>query len=77
MENLPSRPERIVIVKAPKDTTLVSRKNEDTGETEVEVHFSKESKGSVFYVTRNPESNVKREKRVKMEVPDKKIKREE
>lgn len=41
MENLPSRPERIVIVKAPKDTALVSHLNEDTGEVEVEIHFSK------------------------------------
>jgi hypothetical protein len=31
MENLPSRPERVVVVKAPKDTVLTSNKNEDTG----------------------------------------------
>ena len=41
METMPSRPERIVIVKAPKDTALISRKNEETDETEVEIHFSK------------------------------------
>lgn len=51
MENLPSRPERIVVVKAPKDTALVSRINETTEETEIEIHFGRESKGSVFTLT--------------------------
>ncbi len=77
MENLPSRPERVVVVKAPKDTVLTSNKNEDTGESEIEIHFSKQSKGSVFYVTRNGESKVKKEKSPKLEETEKKIKREE
>jgi tryptophan synthase alpha subunit len=56
---------------------MTSQKNEDTGETEVQIHFSKESKGSVYYVTRNPETKVKKERSPKLEETEKKIKREE
>ena len=42
----------MVVVKAPKDTALVSRINEQTKETEIEIVFGRESKGSVFTLTR-------------------------
>ena len=64
-------------MKAPKDTMMTSQKNEDTDETEVQIHFSKESKGSVYYVTRNLEIKVKKERPLKLEEIEKKIKREE
>ena len=55
---------------------MKSHKNEDTGETEVQIHFSKESKGSVYYETRNPETKVKKERSPRLDETEKKIKRE-
>jgi hypothetical protein len=41
MENLPSRPERIILVKAPKGTTVVSQKRDNSIIIDIELFFSK------------------------------------
>jgi hypothetical protein len=35
MQNLPAKPERVVVVKAPKDTAIISHQKENSDEVEI------------------------------------------